>query len=606
MFYTETLLSKKGKLAKVWLAANWERKLSKSQFLQTNIEAAVHSIIETGQQPLALRLSGQLLLGVVRIYSRKARYLLEDCTEALVKIKMAFRPGVVDMPGDHAVANVNAITLGDALTEFDILIPEPSLDLRMFAQPLPETRPSQTVSRTQDITLAEPSQKLFLAAHEELQELFGIELPSHAPEMEGWQLDLGLGEEEMAAPAAGPLLAEESIEIERAREAAAELPFSPRRESISISIEEAISGEKEAPTPTAPEISFDLGGAEPMELVMAGPEVPFPEVELPQLPEIGEEEFHVPETVTAKVPTAEAEEEVAAAQAARKEKRHPSRKRKLVVDAETELSSHRIQRQLRDTSDITQSERYVPASRRMQRLMDIRRQGASYYLEMSAFDGVSPELHILFQNRWRGFRMRPITEVTSPARKRKGISVEPEVEEQVRPEEAEESFIVPPAEELPIVPEEEYQYQEISLPHIEEYLTTAEPMPESLELREEEEISVEPPEKRRRTGALAELPEELSPPIEEAEEETQFGFSKSTISTIRSLQTAFDEEGVDLSFNALTASARRTEAARLFFELLVLKTKDIVDVEQQEPYGDIVIHSTEALWQQNITPIPTM
>lgn len=37
---------------------------------------------------MALRLSGQLLLGVTRIYSRKARYLLEDCNEALVKIKM--------------------------------------------------------------------------------------------------------------------------------------------------------------------------------------------------------------------------------------------------------------------------------------------------------------------------------------------------------------------------------------------------------------------------------------------------------------------------------------------------------------------------------------
>ena len=37
---------------------------------------------------MALRLSGQLLLGVVRIYSRKAKYLLDDCNEALVKIKL--------------------------------------------------------------------------------------------------------------------------------------------------------------------------------------------------------------------------------------------------------------------------------------------------------------------------------------------------------------------------------------------------------------------------------------------------------------------------------------------------------------------------------------
>jgi cohesin complex subunit SCC1 len=44
--------------------------------------------VEQDEAPLALRLSGQLLLGVVRIYSRKARYLLDDCNEALMKIKL--------------------------------------------------------------------------------------------------------------------------------------------------------------------------------------------------------------------------------------------------------------------------------------------------------------------------------------------------------------------------------------------------------------------------------------------------------------------------------------------------------------------------------------
>ena len=44
---------------------------------------------------MALRTSGHLLLGVVRIYSKKAKYLLADCNEAFVKIKMAFRPGKI-------------------------------------------------------------------------------------------------------------------------------------------------------------------------------------------------------------------------------------------------------------------------------------------------------------------------------------------------------------------------------------------------------------------------------------------------------------------------------------------------------------------------------
>lgn len=68
---------------------------------------------------LALRTSGHLLLGVVRIYSRKAKYLLADCNEAFVKIKMAFRPGVVDLPEENREAAMSAITLPEAFHEFD-------------------------------------------------------------------------------------------------------------------------------------------------------------------------------------------------------------------------------------------------------------------------------------------------------------------------------------------------------------------------------------------------------------------------------------------------------------------------------------------------------
>ncbi|KAJ5142136.1 hypothetical protein N7476_004005 [Penicillium atrosanguineum] len=119
MFYSETLLSKTGPLARVWLSANIERKLSKSHILQSDIESSVSAIVDQGQAPMALRLSGQLLLGVVRIYSRKARYLLDDCNEALMKIKMAFRltnnndlTSTVVAPG--------GITLPDLLTETDL------------------------------------------------------------------------------------------------------------------------------------------------------------------------------------------------------------------------------------------------------------------------------------------------------------------------------------------------------------------------------------------------------------------------------------------------------------------------------------------------------
>ena len=68
---------------------------------------------------MALRTSGHLLLGVVRIYSRKAKYLLADCNEAFVKIKMAFRPGVVDLPEENREAAVATITLPETFHDFD-------------------------------------------------------------------------------------------------------------------------------------------------------------------------------------------------------------------------------------------------------------------------------------------------------------------------------------------------------------------------------------------------------------------------------------------------------------------------------------------------------
>lgn len=92
-FHYDFILSKRSSLAKVWLAAHWEKKLSKVQVFETNLQSSVHDILNP-RTPIALRTSSHLLVGLVRIYSRKAKYLLTDCSEALVNIKVAFRPGV--------------------------------------------------------------------------------------------------------------------------------------------------------------------------------------------------------------------------------------------------------------------------------------------------------------------------------------------------------------------------------------------------------------------------------------------------------------------------------------------------------------------------------
>ena len=88
MFYSADLLQKSGPLARVWMSANLERKLSKNHILSTDVGDSVEAIMMPNQAPMALRLSSHLLLGVVRIYQRKTRYLLDDCNEAMMKIKM--------------------------------------------------------------------------------------------------------------------------------------------------------------------------------------------------------------------------------------------------------------------------------------------------------------------------------------------------------------------------------------------------------------------------------------------------------------------------------------------------------------------------------------
>ena len=94
MFYSQIILAKKGPLGMIWLASHWLEKLKKNQILATDIETSVQSIVAL-IDALALRVSGHLLLGVVRIYDRKVKYLFVDCNDAVSKIKLAFSGDIV-------------------------------------------------------------------------------------------------------------------------------------------------------------------------------------------------------------------------------------------------------------------------------------------------------------------------------------------------------------------------------------------------------------------------------------------------------------------------------------------------------------------------------
>lgn len=149
MYYAHFILNKKGPLAKIWLAAHWDKKLTKAQIYETNIESTIETILEP-QMKLALRTSGHLLLGVCRIYSRKVKYLLADCNEAFVKIKLAFRPGLIDLPKEKLQASVDAITLPEKFPEFYVNF----ADINMEDMDLTKNMTHQQ-ARIEDITLKE-------------------------------------------------------------------------------------------------------------------------------------------------------------------------------------------------------------------------------------------------------------------------------------------------------------------------------------------------------------------------------------------------------------------------------------------------------------------
>lgn len=138
MFYSHTFLARKGPLGTVWCAAHLQHKLKKSHYTATDIPSTVERIMFP-EVPIALRMSGHLLLGVVRIYSKKVDYLYQDCNIVLIGIRKAFSSIEVNLPEDASHAPFHSITLPDTF-ELDALdldadfYVEGALDMHLRAQ----------------------------------------------------------------------------------------------------------------------------------------------------------------------------------------------------------------------------------------------------------------------------------------------------------------------------------------------------------------------------------------------------------------------------------------------------------------------------------------
>ncbi|KAF2319410.1 hypothetical protein GH714_015604 [Hevea brasiliensis] len=94
--------------------------------------------------PMALRMSSHLLLGVVRIYSKKVDYLYHDCNVILIGLSKAFTSTEVNLPENATTAKFESVTLPQT---FDLDALDVDLDI------YPDGSPDNHVRSQEEITL---------------------------------------------------------------------------------------------------------------------------------------------------------------------------------------------------------------------------------------------------------------------------------------------------------------------------------------------------------------------------------------------------------------------------------------------------------------------
>ncbi|GAA5980051.1 hypothetical protein JCM10908_001513 [Rhodotorula pacifica] len=115
MFYdTEILTSRKGGFAVFWLAATVGsrggtavRKLSKKELLSCNVVQACEKVIQP-EEPLALRLSSNLMMGIARVFSQQYTIYASDVQQVHAALKKIVSDAVASAPDTTLVVQDTA------------------------------------------------------------------------------------------------------------------------------------------------------------------------------------------------------------------------------------------------------------------------------------------------------------------------------------------------------------------------------------------------------------------------------------------------------------------------------------------------------------------
>ncbi|XP_041867441.1 RAD21 cohesin complex component b isoform X1 [Melanotaenia boesemani] len=632
MFYAHFVLSKRGPLAKIWLAAHWDKKLTKAHVFECNLESSVESIISP-KVKMALRTSGHLLLGVVRIYHRKAKYLLADCNEAFIKIKMAFRPGVVDLPEENREAAYNAITLPEEFHDFDQ--PLPDLDDIDVAQQF-----NLNQSRVEEITMREEVGNLNLLQDNDFAD-FGMDDREMMREESAFEVDImGASASNLLLEAEGGAnqMADKSNHLEYDDQYKDDFGDNPMESNEGgMLVDKLLSNEDgggifdDPPAITESvmmpqdhgddEDDFDALSAGAPDSPDSGPTEPVPamtdQAEQTTLAHNEEETFALePIDITVKETKAK-------------------RKRKLIVDSVKELDSKTIRAQLSDYSDIVTTLDLAPPTKK---LMMWKETG-----------GVEKLFSLPAQPLWNARLLKMFTRCLTPLvpdelrKRRKGGEADsldeflkdlenPEVPreetatqqqgdiiDQTIMEEAsvlqasavegsrttlDESVMPPPSSQKGLKRKSQDTEPALPMGALDEQQQGSKASHASQQL---EASAVDLPPEETTTTNISQLIEldlladkdkkKSDDDSDEEEEEAQGGdqdqeerrWNKRTQQMLHGLQRVMAKTGAQsVSLLDLCRNNNRKQAAAKFYSFLVLKKQQAVELVQEEPYSDII------------------
>ncbi|XP_060133352.1 double-strand-break repair protein rad21-like protein 1 [Zootoca vivipara] len=540
MFYTQLLMNKRGPLAKIWLAAHWDKKLKKSHIFECNLEKTIENML-CPKFKLALRTSGHLLLGVVRIYHRKTKYLLSDCNEALLKMQSAFRPGLVDLPEGNLELNYDAITLPEIFHDFDTQLPEVNaIDVAEHF--------TLNQSRVEDITLLEEDYRRDLLLQ---GDSFGEEI--EMPRQQGFLND------SLVAISGALLTDHSSLSFTEDKMAFAEDAHSFKYDGFGDEgaagnmIDAVLGGEPNdhVITDLNMEEEFTLLQELPTENTAGHPRSE-QEARSCQMNEttllLSEEEGFVLEPLDNSVLT---------------RKQRGKKRRKLLVDYVNQLSRKTMQNQLMDYEDTLTALDIAPPTRRLMILQDLG--SADKLLGRPTQTTINEDLQKLFAKSLRCGRKRL-----------QELAVERSNEQDVQE--------LPTAEVPKAMQDTTYQIVSQSSGEEKGNIEIVEPMETvggvsatSNGSSQETSVSLE-------VEAAVEKGNKDNAPDNEEEKK-----DKRAVDLLNTFRNMYQAGAKSFSFLTLCKNKTKKEVADKFFSLLVLKKQRAIEVAQAAPYADIVV-----------------